>query len=181
MTDLFPIATLQSVEIADANRLLSAWGHKMGACNRPEEYGLWSHALFHAGEPVAVTVTATLVRDHVGGGNGWLTRENCVELARLCSGRPALCRAMLRLWRELVFPTLRKPHAMSYQDADLHTGATYRNDGWERVGEVCRGGSTDQRSGRVGRRKWVWVYPPPSRVDRPRPLASDLRPEPTNR
>ena len=161
---LFPIASFEAIDPAEANGLLAAWGHKMGPCNRPKEYGLWCHALFHEREPVALTVTSPLVREHVGGGNDWLTRDNCIELARLCAARPGLCRVALRLWREFHFPSHAKPWAMSYQDADLHTGATYKNDGWERVGELCRGGSVDQRTGRVARRKWVWVYPPPSKA-----------------
>jgi antitoxin VapB len=158
----FPIATFETCEIEEANRLLVSWGHKMGPCNRPEQYGLWCHVLRHEGEPVALTVTAPLVREHVGGGNDWMTRENTIELARLCASRKGLCRVALRMWREFHFPSHRLPWAMSYQDADLHTGATYKNDGWRRVGELCRGGSVDQRTGRVARKKWVWVYPPPS-------------------
>lgn len=46
---------------------------------------------------------------------------------------------------------------MSYQDADLHNGHTYRFDGWERVGYSHSG--NDYRTGRRGRRKWVWLWP----------------------
>ena len=87
-----------------------------------------------------------------------LVRDNTIELARLCATRSGLCRVALRLWREFVFPTLGYQVAVSYQDADLHNGSTYRFDGWRRVG-FSRGGSVDQRTGRVGRNKWIWVWP----------------------
>lgn len=157
---LFPIVTFEPVDLLEANQLLAAWGHRMGPCKRGNSRG-WSHVLRHEGEPVAVTITASLIRENVGGGCDWLTRENTIELARLCAVRPGLCRVALRLWREFVFPTLGKAYAMSYQDADLHTGATYKNDGWKRCGTIARSG-TDSRSGRKGRNKWVWVYPSPT-------------------
>ena len=36
--------------------------------------------------------------------------------------RPGLCRVVLRLWRELVFPFTGYEYAISYQDEQLHTG-----------------------------------------------------------
>jgi hypothetical protein len=153
--NLLPAAvTFDSVSLADANLMLESWGHKMGACKRGNARG-WSHALMHQGEPVAVTVTASLIRETVGGAPH-LNRGNCIELARLCAARPGLCRVALRLWREFVFPTLPYEFAMSYQDADLHNGNTYRFDGWKRV-SFSRSGK-DTRSGRQGRNKWVWVW-----------------------
>ena len=47
-------------------------------------------------------------------------------------------------------------HAISYQDADLHNGDTYRFDGWKREGYSSSG--NDSRSGRKGRNKWIWVW-----------------------
>ncbi|MEM9597062.1 MAG: hypothetical protein AAGD06_22510 [Acidobacteriota bacterium] len=107
---------------------------------------------------MAVVVASTLIRERVGGGLGHLTRETTVELSRLCACRPHLCRVVLRMWREFVFPVLGFEAAVSYQDADLHTGHTYRFDGWRRAGFASSG--TDQRSGRRGRRRWIWVWPP---------------------
>jgi hypothetical protein len=162
MTDLqrpmFPLVWFDRCATATANELLARWNHKMGPITRPEEFGMWSHALVHDERPVAVTVTATLMRENVGGGLSQLTRANTVELARLCAERKHLCRVALRLWREFVFPQLGYPIAISYQDADLHSGDTYRFDGWKRVA-FARGGSADPRSGRMGRNKWVWVWP----------------------
>jgi hypothetical protein len=63
----------------------------------------------------------------------------------------------LRLWREFVFPTLGYRYAISYQDADLHNGNTYRFDGWKRLPLIGRSGP-DSRSGRLGRRKYVWLW-----------------------
>lgn len=158
LISLFPVATFEPVSLEMANSLLGRWSHKMGPCVRGNARG-WSHALFHEGEPVAVTVTATLIMPCVGGGNRHLTRENTIELARLCASRPGLCRVALRLWREFVLPSLPYRHAISYQDADLHNGNTYRFDGWERIGALARSGP-DTRTKRPGRNKWVWIFPP---------------------
>lgn len=64
----------------------------------------------------------------------------------------------LRLWREFVFPGLGVPIVISYQDADLHNGNTYRFDGWERIG-YARAGGDDSRSGRKARNRWIWAWP----------------------
>lgn len=90
-------------------------------------------------------------------------RDQCVELARLCAARPHLCRAMLRLWREFIFPAVADVHgrqiAISYQDADLHSGQTYRFDGWVMIGRGGRGGR-DSRTGRQSRDLRIWAWPP---------------------
>lgn len=150
-----PIAALVPLSLNQANELLIAWEHKMGALNRGNGYAR-CHALLHDGEPVALATTSTLIREAVAGVPG-LDRSNAIELSRLCACRPNLNRVMLRLWREFVFPTLGFRYAVSYQDADLHTGNTYRFDGWKRAAYSHSG--TDQRSGRVGRDKWVWIWP----------------------
>lgn len=153
---MIPFVSFEPVPLETANACLERWGHKMGPCKRGNSRG-WSHALMHEGEPVAVTITASLIRETVGGAPH-LNRSNCIELARLCASRPDLCRATLRLWREFVFASLPYQFAMSYQDAKLHNGNTYRFDGWERVSYSSSG--PDTRSGRAGRCKWVWVWPP---------------------
>jgi antitoxin VapB len=137
-----------------ANDLLQQWQHKMGPCVRGNGRN-WSHALIHERIPVAVTITSALIRETVGGAS-FLNRENCIELSRLCASRPNLCRVALRLWREFVFPHLGYKYAISYQDADLHNGNTYRFDGWKRIARSRSG--TDSRSGKVGRDKWVWLW-----------------------
>jgi hypothetical protein len=150
-----PIAHLAEVDLDVANRCLVAWGHRMGPFNRP--YDTWCHALFEHGEPVAVVIAATLVRETCAG----LDRSQAIELARLCAARPHLCRPALRLWREMVLPALARAHgyswAVSYQDAVLHTGDTYRFDGWLSMARSRSG--TDQRSGRKGRSKVIWGWP----------------------
>ncbi len=154
-----PIATLQECSIAEANELLQAWGHKMGPLNRALHGEPGAHVLLHESRPVAITTTSTLVREGVGGGlRDLLTRENTLELSRLCAATPALNRAMLRLWRELVFPKFGLPYTISYQDSDLHNGNTYRFDGWLRMAHEKSHG-VDQRSGRRGRNKWIWGWP----------------------
>lgn len=157
-TPLIPLLWFDSISLGAANQLLTLWGHRMGPLRRPMG-GDFAHALVHCEEgPVVIITTSTLIRDGVGGGLYHLNRENCRELSRLCASRPGLCRLGIRLWREFVFPQLGAPYAISYQDADLHSGATYRFDGWGRSPQQARSG-TDQRSERKGRDKWVWVWP----------------------
>lgn len=152
-----PIVSLEEVTQETANRLLERWGHKIGPVARPYSKP-WCHALHVGDEPVAVTTSHTLIRDQVGGGLAWLNRGTAVELSRLCAGHDWACRVMLRLWRECVFPALGYRFAVSYQDAQLHTGNTYRFDGWLRAG-YSRAGGNDTRSGREARDKFVWVWP----------------------
>lgn len=153
--DLFAFVAFQAVTLEVANECLTAWGHKMGPLNRGNQ-GAICHALVHEGRPVAVTTASNLIAPVVGGGCQWMNRENTIELSRLCASRGGLCRVALRLWREFVFPSLRFDFAVSYQDADIHNGNTYRFDGWKRLGRARSG--TDTRSGRPGRDKWVWAW-----------------------
>ncbi len=150
--------TFEPIDLAAANGCLTAWGHKMGPLLRGKEAGT-HYALMHEGRPVAVAMTSGLIREYVGGGLGHLTRDNCCELSRLCAERAGLCRVALRLWREFVFPAIGREFAISYQDADLHNGNTYRFDGWKR--EAYSRSGTDTRSGRKGRNKWIWVWSHP--------------------
>lgn len=156
-----PIAELVPISLDQANVLLIEWKHKMGPLSRGNQ-GAWCHALLHNGDPIAITTASYLIAARVGGAAS-LTRDNTLELSRLCAARPGLCRVMLRMWREFVFPMLDFPVAMSYQDADLHTGNTYRFDGWKRVAFSHSG--ADTRSGRPGRDKWVWVWPDLPRIE----------------
>jgi hypothetical protein len=152
---LIPLVTFEEIDLAAANECLVAWGHKMGPLERGNQAGV-HYALCHDGRPVAVAMTSTLIRERVGGGLGHLTRENTCELSRLCAHRAGLCRVALRLWREFVFPATGYEYAISYQDADIHNGNTYRFDGWTR--EAFSRSGTDSRSGRRGRKKWIWVW-----------------------
>lgn len=151
--------TFEPIDIDLANECLRSWIHRMGPLKRP--YESHAHALIDDGLLQAVVTHSTLIRDHVGGGLDYLTRANTIELSRLCAHRPHLCRVALRLWREFVFPRLREPIAISYQDADQHNGNTYRFDGWKRIA-FSRAGGTDQRSGRKGRDKWIWMWTQPN-------------------
>ena len=157
-----PLVALVPCSLADANAYLTAWGHRMGPLVRGNQ-GAWCHVLLHDAEPVAVATTSYLIAANVGGGEAWLTRTNCCELSRLCAVRSGLNRVMLRLWREFVFPSLGFPFAISYQDAMLHSGNTYRFDGWHRIAYSTSG--TDTRSGREGRKKYVWLWPPTEAKD----------------
>ena len=156
MSDMMPpIAHVQAITLGELNDALRRWEHKMGPWRRPTFRG-WFHGLFHNGQLVAVTAAGDLIRERVAG----FERAQAIELARLCAATPALCRPMLRLWREFVFPALCAVHgwswAVSYQDAVLHTGGLYRHDGWVRVGRSRSG--TDARSGARGRSKVIWGW-----------------------
>lgn len=164
-TSLFPIVQLQEISVVELNRCLDAWGHRMGPMTRPVEYGVWCHALVQDGRAIAITSAATLIRTHVGGGLAHLSRTDTVELSRLCAARRDLNRSMLRLWRELVFPVLQYPNAISYQDAAMHRGDVYRFDGWARSPRRSHSG-TDHRTGAIGRDKWIWVWPPSALIAR---------------
>ncbi len=146
-----PIQHLAEIEVAEANKALVAWEHRMGACSRPSP--LTAHGMFEHGRLVAVTILGTLMKEHTV---DQLSRSDALELARLCAARADLCRVMLRLWREMVFPAFGKPWAISYQDEALHSGDTYRFDGWLPIGRSRSG--TDLRSGRRGRNKTVWGW-----------------------
>lgn len=156
-----PLLHLEAVGRDEANRLLVAWGHRMGAFARPRFVLEAHHVLMHNGAPVALAAAGETVREVVGATG--IRREQCVELARLCASRRDLCRPMLRLWREFVFPALAAAHgrrlAVSYQDEALHRGDLYRFDGWLELGRAG-GGGTDARTGRRSRRMRVWAWPP---------------------
>jgi hypothetical protein len=137
--------------MADINKLLTLWEHKMGPCKRPNG-DIWGHALFAHGEPIAVTVTSALVSETCAG----LRRDQAIELARLCADRPTINRVILRLWREFIFPSYGREWAVSYQDEALHNGNTYRFDGWEVLGRSRSG--PDRRSGLKGRSKTIWGW-----------------------
>lgn len=164
-----PLVWFDRIDRSEANLLLAKWGHKMGPIARQVDSEI-CHVLIGSGEPVALTAASTLIREHVGGGLMHLTRENTIELSRLCAARPGLCRIALRIWREFVFPGIGFPVAISYQDADLHNGATYRFDGWRRVGfshsgtghqaKEVRQGLAESGPRMKGRDKWIWQWPP---------------------
>lgn len=156
-----PMLGLYPVDRDTANSLLEAWGHRMGPMRRPSYAIEAHHALLHDGEPVALAMSGEPVRETVG--QSGIARSVCVELTRLCAARPHLCRPMLRLWREFVFPAVAARHgrrlAVSYQDEALHRGDVYRFDGWL---DICRagGGGGNSRTGRPSRKMRVWAWPP---------------------
>jgi hypothetical protein len=153
-----PLVSFEPIRLDVANECLAKWEHRMGPLHRGNQSAN-CHGLFCGTELLAVTCVSGLIAANVGGGANHLTRENCCELSRLCAARAGLCRVALRLWREFVFPGLGFQFAMSYQDADLHSGNTYRFDGWRRIAYARSG--VDTRSGRPGRNKWVWIWEMP--------------------
>jgi hypothetical protein len=149
-----PLASFDAIEQDELNRCLTEWGHRMGPLNRPTPSR--AHGLRHDGKLVAVTATDHLAAANVAG----LRRDQAVELSRVCAERPHLCRVVLRLWREFVFPAMTQARgvewAISYQDAALHSGDLYRFDGWVKLAFSHSG--TDTRTGRPGRDKFVWGW-----------------------
>jgi hypothetical protein len=87
--------------LSDANTLLEAWEHPLGAYKRPFGYQAWGMAV--DGQPVSVVVSGSTVSATVRekGGRVWKRRE-LVELARIARApdHPGVMRAMLRLWRD---------------------------------------------------------------------------------
>lgn len=79
---MFPLVTFDLVTNEFADMLLKDWGHWLGGCNRP--FGRQSFGLSIEGEVLAVAVSASTVNATCGG----IPRQECVELARLCSAPP---------------------------------------------------------------------------------------------
>lgn len=150
----FADVTFAAITRDELNHCLVEWSHKMGPVRRPSRG--WSHGLRCGKDLVAVAATDTLIRPRVAG----FGRREAVELSRICAARPDLSRVVLRLWRSFVFPALCHDRgcrwAVSYQDADAHTGDLYRFDGWVRLATSRSG--TDPRTGRKGRRKVIWGW-----------------------
>lgn len=149
-----PDVRFVEVTRTELNDCLERWGHRMGAVRRPNRG--WSHGLVQNGQLLGVAATDRLIRERVAG----FSREEAVELSRLCIARPDLTRVILRLWRAFVLSMLAASHgyswALSYQDAGIHTGNIYRFDGWVVVGHSRSG--RDPRTGRKGRSKVIWGW-----------------------
>ncbi len=157
MTLFGPLVSFDSISLAECNRCLVAWNHAMGPWRRPTFRG-WFHGLRHGDELVGVTAAGDLIRETCAG----FTRDEAVELARLCAARRDLNRVVLRLWREFVFPALCRAHgwtwAVSYQDRALHTGDLYRFDGWVPLARSRSGTDTRPGAKRWGRDKTIWGW-----------------------
>ena len=156
-----PAAGLYPVSIHAANELLSAWGHKLGPCERPfhsEAFALEVH-----GQPVAVAISASIVGGPVAG----YERNEVVELARQAACLPWANRVLIRLWREIcapAWPCWPVRAAVSYHKNGMHRGDLYRFDGWEKVREDCgsSGGGTYSskrvKGDALHGSKTLWLY-----------------------
>jgi hypothetical protein len=160
-SNLFPLAWFDLIEDETADKLLVEWGHWLGGCNRP--FGRQSFGLGLAGKGIiSVAVSASTVNGKCGG----YSRQEVVELARLCS-HPDFrwaTRICLRLWRELapgLWPYWPVKVCVSYADSLRHAGQVYRFDGWRKVAETRAGragpGSTWARRKEYNA-KTVWAY-----------------------
>ena len=159
---LFPMVSLNPIDLTKANELLALWGHKMGPISRPMKGSVVSgggdtaFGLFEETEIIGVFVVSTLIRENVATRPD-LNRSNTIELSRVVAARPGICRLLVRMFREFVLPRLPYKFAISYQDAKQHTGDLYRFDGWARIAASRSG--PDSRSGRQGRSKIIWGWP----------------------
>lgn len=156
----FPVVAFDRIDDAAADNALVAWGHWLGACNRP--FGRQSFGLFIEQALLAVAVSASTVNGHCGG----FDRAEVVELARLCAHphHRDLTRVALRLWRKIspgfwsgqYWPVVA---LVAYSDSTRHTGDLYRFDGWKKVADAR--GSEVANWGRGKRRinpKRVWAF-----------------------
>jgi len=160
-----PMAGAYPIDLDEANRMLTAWGHRLGPVNRPFRSEAWS---LDVGErAVAVAVTCSTVSSTVAG----YRLGEVVELARLCAepGNTWANRVLLRLWREVLAPAWALwpvRAAVSYSHNAMHRGDIYRTDGWERV-RTDAGFSGKEAWGRPGyamgatagsKTLWLWRY-----------------------
>lgn len=159
MSSLFPLANFDLIQNELADALLEEWGHWLGGCNRP--FGRQSFGLEIEGIGiVSVAVSASTVNAMCGG----YQRQECIELARLCShpDHRWATRVCLRLWRELApaaWPYWPVRALVSYANSLRHTGNIYRFDGWRKVSNSRAGiaGGGWQRHKRM-EPKTVWAY-----------------------
>ena len=125
---LIPLISFDRIDPGEANRYLVFWAHKMGPCTRP--FPVKAYSLVHNTEVVGVIMHGPIISPQLATEvmGDTLTRARTIEVTRLCAARPHLCRVVLRLWREFAFPDLvangECQFAVSYQDADAHTGNT---------------------------------------------------------
>jgi hypothetical protein len=162
----WPIAGVEPIDIAEANRLLFNWKHKLGPVNRP--FRMEPFVFLVDGRPLGVVVTASVVSTTVAG----YRRAEVVELARQCAapGSEWVNRVLLRLWRELLAPRWAcwpVRAAVSYSKNAMHKGDLYRFDGWEKISDNCGssgGGSwskarNDDDALKGSKTLWLWRYP----------------------
>ena len=160
-----PMVGLGPIGLAEANRLLDCWGHRLGPIHRP--FTMQAFALEKCGTPISVAVSASAVSATVAG----FRRQEVVECARLCSdpAHPWANRVMLRLWREAcarAWPDWEVLAAISYSQNAHHRGDLYRFDGWEKIREDCgsRGGGAWSRKRYASdavygsKTLWLWRY-----------------------
>lgn len=158
------VVGLHEVPMAEANALLTRWGHYLGPCLRPFHQEGWMLAV--GDQPIAVAVSASTVAATCAG----RSRGELVELARLCSGEPWATRVMLRLWREVCAPAWTGwdvAAAVAYSQNDRHEGRIYRFDGWTRVtteagtsggGGTWTGPRSIDHKARGRKTLWLWRY-----------------------
>ena len=143
--------SLEPTPLATVRRLLDEWGHSRGYISRPIPCD--AHVLRAHGRAVALTVTSELVHPPIAGN---LYRDDAVELARLCSADPAWTRVALRVWREAVWPPYRRKWAITYVEDHVHTGDTFRFDGWRRLARV--GPAREPQTGRKTGPKTIYGW-----------------------
>lgn len=156
----FPLAGFDLITHDAADQALEAWGHYLGACDRP--FGRQSFGLYLGLDLISVAVSASTVSDTSGG----YQRTEVVELARLVT-RPSdrwATRVTMRLWREIAPGCWAAKYwpvraAVSYSNETRHKGDIYRFDGWTKVAVMpgSTGGGTYSKK-QPSEPKAVWVY-----------------------
>lgn len=176
-SSLLPAVGVDQVPNAEANQLLTSWGHYLGPCNRP--FGKQSFVLHVDGRPISLATSASTVSSTVRFSDDLaMPRTDLVELARLCTapGERWATRVMLRLWREVhahSWPHWRVRAAVAYSQNDRHEGRIYRFDGWTKVRDLPGSGGGGQWSGKRDethaahgpKSLWAWHYESP--MDKP--------------
>lgn len=163
---MFPLASFDLIDNQEADRLLVAWEHYLGPCNRP--FGRQCFGLRIYDELVSVAVSASTPNKRCAE----FDRQEVVELARLCTapGHRDLTLVCLRLWRQVAAETWlgagyrgwEKVRAyIAYQDAIKHSGEIYRHDRWTLLKRVPGGRSGPNATWtrkREYRPKNIWGY-----------------------
>jgi antitoxin VapB len=160
---MFPLISFDLIDDALANEKLAAWGHRIGTCERP--FGRHSFGLSLEGQLVSVAISASTVNETCAG----YKRQECVELARLCShpDHRDMTRPALRLWRKVAPAAWARAYwpvrvAVSYQNAVMHKGDIYRMDWWIRA-RFVRGGKTGPNASWSRSKEYdpkvIWCWP----------------------
>jgi len=171
-----PICGGYPIDVEEANRLLIEWNHKLGPVERPFRQEAFGLEICGKGL-IAVAVSGSIINGPISIRNDEgevvrsYDREEVVELTRLASNVKWANRIMIRAYRELLAPAWKcwpVKAVVSYSKNEMHSGNTYRFDGWAKINDNCgarqamlnrgkrRYGNDDPRAG--SKSLWIWEY-----------------------